>query len=139
MRNIVSGCEFIASLLRFLDDKGSSMKNFLLLCSLVLPLLFSGCVVPPNPLNSIEKGMTKAQVISIAGQPIGTAQVADRQFLDYNFQRPLNDGWGGYALVPHYIVLEDGAVSEWGPKDQVRPPSSTTSNENLHVQGQDAY
>lgn len=94
--------------------------------------------MPPSPLNSIEKGMTKSQVIMLAGQPIGTAQVADRQFLDYNFTRPLNDGWGSVALVPHYIVLEDGVVSEWGPKDQILAPSSTTSNENAHVQGRDA-
>jgi len=82
-------------------------------------------------MSLLEPGMTKAQVYDLMGSPTSTSRVANRLFLNYDIYMRMA---GHMQMVPHFIVLEKGVVTEWGTQAQVQSPVSTTVNQSVHVQ-----
>jgi len=110
------------------------LASLMALVGLVICILLAGCATPGSKMNYLEAGMSKAQVFELLGPPASTSRVANRTFLNYSVAVPIYDGWGSTSIVPHYVVLENGVVTEWGNQNQIQSPVSTTSNQSTHVQ-----
>jgi hypothetical protein len=53
-------------------------------CFLLLLLLLAACVGTSDRLNRVSLGMTKAEVISVMGEPDSTAANASAEYLIYH-------------------------------------------------------
>lgn len=83
-----------------------------LLCALAL----SACASPK--MSGLREGMTKAEVIKVAGDPDGYQRSGDYEVLLYLERR--TSAWSYFAgaiqdLVDYSVILKDDRVVEYGP------------------------
>lgn len=65
-------------------------------------------------LNRISVGMSKAQAISILGDPASVSSPGDNQeFLNYRFSETDDDAFMGIT-TPYYVLIEYGKVKQYG-------------------------
>lgn len=86
---------------------------FALLCALVL----SACTMG-GKMSGLREGMTKAEVINVAGDPDGYQRSGDYEVLLYLERR--TSAWSYFAgaiqdLVDYSVILKDDHVIEYGP------------------------
>jgi hypothetical protein len=90
------------------------MKN--LIVALLSMLVLSSCVTT-GKMSGIREGMTKAEVISIAGDPDGYQRSGDYEALLYIDRRHSWSLFGGpyRDAVEYSVILRDDYVMEFGP------------------------
>lgn len=78
----------------------------------LLVVLFAGCA-PTNfdKLNRVSIGMTKQEVIRVAGNPDSISANKERVFLIYHLREELRLV---APRVPYFVLLEGGQVTEYG-------------------------
>ena len=65
-------------------------------------------------LNRISVGMSKAQAISILGDPASVSSPGENQeFLNYRFSETDDDAFKGIT-TPYYVLIEYGRVKQYG-------------------------
>ena len=74
---------------------------------LLLVVLLAGCGTA-NRLNTVQLGMTRDQVVDIAGAPSSTSQMGNTQYLKYQ----LTSDW--IFTDRYYVRLTDGRVDAFG-------------------------
>jgi len=74
---------------------------------LLLVILLAGCGTASR-LNSVQLGMTRDQVVDVAGTPSSTSQMGDTQYLKYQ----LTSDW--IFTDRYYVRLTDGRVDAFG-------------------------
>ncbi len=90
------------------------MKTIIL--ALLAALMLSSCITG-GKMSGIREGMTKAQVINIAGNPDGYQRSGDYEVLLYIDRRSTWSLLGGtYRDVLDYsVILKEDHVVEFGP------------------------
>jgi hypothetical protein len=83
------------------------MKGYRLIGLLLLVVLLVGCA-GASRLNSVKLGMTRDEVIDVAGTPSSTSQMDNMQYLKYQL---IND-W--IFTDRFYVRLTDGRVDAFG-------------------------
>lgn len=98
------------------------MKNFIV--ALLSMLTLSSCVTT-GKMSGIREGMTKAQVISIAGNPDGYQRSGDYEALLYIDRRQNWSLFGGpyRDAVDYSVILREDHVMEFGPGRTHERPS----------------
>jgi hypothetical protein len=95
------------------DDMGSKtqgggcMKSYRLIAGLLLALLVMGCA-GAGKLNSVRLGMTRDEVVAVAGEPSSTSQMGNEEFLKYQ----LMSDW--IFTDRYYVRLMNGRVDAFG-------------------------
>jgi len=74
---------------------------------LLLVILLAGCGTASR-LNSVQLGMTRDQVVDVAGTPSSTSQMGNTQYLKYQ----LTSDW--IFADRYYVRLTDGRVDAFG-------------------------
>jgi hypothetical protein len=74
---------------------------------LLLVILLAGCGTASR-LNSVQLGMTRDQVVDVAGTPSSTSQMGNTQYLKYQ----LTSDW--IFTDRYYVRLTDGRVDAFG-------------------------
>ena len=74
---------------------------------LLLVILLAGCGTASR-LNSVQLGMTRDQVVDVAGTPSSTSQMGNTQYLKYH----LTSDW--IFTDRYYVRLTDGRVDAFG-------------------------
>ncbi len=74
---------------------------------LLLVILLAGCGTASR-LNSVQLGMTRDQVVDVAGTPSSTSQMGNTQYLRYQ----LISDW--IFTDRYYVRLTDGRVDAFG-------------------------
>ncbi len=85
--------------------------------ALLSTLILSSCVTAEKMVG-LRAGMTKAEVIDVAGDPDGYQRSGDYEALFYVKRRP--GGWSYftgsvYNLVDYSVILKEDHVIEYGP------------------------
>jgi hypothetical protein len=83
------------------------MKKYRVIALLLLVMLLSGCGTASR-LNAVQLGMTRDQVVEVAGTPGSTSQLGNMQYLKYQL---IND-W--IFTDRYYVRLTDGRVDAFG-------------------------
>lgn len=83
------------------------MKGYRVIGLLLLVALLAGCGTASR-LNSVQLGMTRDQVVEVAGTPGSTSQMGSTQYLKYQL---IND-W--IFTDRYYVRLTDGRVDAFG-------------------------
>ena len=65
---------------------------------------------------NLSVGMTKAEVISLLGTPIGFGGDGNKEYLNYSYHENLF----GREPVPYTVVLQDGKVVSYGRQGQTQ-------------------
>jgi len=91
------------------------MKSVML--ALLSVLILSACATP-GKMTGIREGMTKAEVITVAGDPDGYQRSDDYEVLLYLERR--TSAWSYFAgaiqdLIDFSVILKDDHVVEYGP------------------------
>jgi hypothetical protein len=74
---------------------------------LLLVVLLAGCGTASR-LNSVQLGMSRDQVVDVAGTPSSTSQMGNMQYLKYQ----LTSDW--IFTDRYYVRLTDGRVDAFG-------------------------
>lgn len=74
---------------------------------LLLVILLAGCGTASR-LNTVQLGMTRDQVVDVAGTPSSTSQMGNTQYLKYQ----LTSDW--IFTDRYYVRLTDGRVDAFG-------------------------
>ncbi|MCC2681972.1 MAG: hypothetical protein K0S36_1536 [Nitrosospira multiformis] len=90
------------------------MKNLIVV--LLSMWVLSSCVIT-GKMSGVREGMTKEQVISIAGNPDGYQRSGDYEALLYIDRRHSWSLFGGpyRDAVDYSVILRDDQVMEFGP------------------------
>ena len=83
------------------------MKRYRVIALLLLVMLLAGCGTASR-LNAVQLGMTRDQVVEVAGTPGSTSQLGNTQYLKYQL---IND-W--IFTDRYYVRLTDGRVDAFG-------------------------
>jgi hypothetical protein len=83
------------------------MKGYRVIVLLLLVMLLAGCGTASR-LNAVQLGMTRDQVVEVAGTPGSTSQLGNTQYLKYQL---IND-W--IFTDRYYVRLTDGRVDAFG-------------------------
>jgi hypothetical protein len=83
------------------------MKGYRVIALLLLVMLLAGCGTASR-LNAVQLGMTRDQVVEVAGTPGSTSQLGNTQYLKYQL---IND-W--IFTDRYYVRLTDGRVDAFG-------------------------
>jgi len=89
------------------------MRRLLALAALSCVLF--GCATAYK-ISDIRTGMSRAEVVTVLGNPAGTGVDGDREYLNYKLLESAHD-WGP---TPYTVVLQDGKVVSFGRHGQVR-------------------
>ncbi|SEK61271.1 hypothetical protein [Nitrosovibrio tenuis] len=96
--------------------------------SLLSAMILSACVMG-GKMTGLHEGMTKAEVINVAGDPDGYQRNGDYEVLLYLERR--TSAWSYFSgamqdLVDYSVILKDGRVVEYGPgRTHERDPNIT--------------
>ena len=88
---------------------------------LVICLTLTACATGEK-FSQLRPGMTKAQVISLLGNPKGYAQSGDNEVLQY--PGGLISGWS-YDTADFSVVLHHGLVQSYGASNVQKTQHST--------------
>jgi hypothetical protein len=83
------------------------MKGYRVIAWLLPALLLVGCATA-HRLNSVRLGMTRDEVVAVAGEPGSTSQMGNEQFLKYQ----LASDW--IFTDRYYVRLTNGRVDAFG-------------------------
>ncbi len=83
------------------------MKRYRVIAWLLPVLLLVGCATASR-LNSVRLGMTRDEVVAVAGEPSSTSQMGNEQFLKYQ----LASDW--IFTDRYYVRLTNGRVDAFG-------------------------
>jgi hypothetical protein len=84
------------------------------LSSAIALLFLASCAAPRSQMNKLEPGMTKAQVVSILGEPDSSRLRRDDQCLMYSLWRDFwNRRLGDYS-DRYYVCFTEGRLSSYG-------------------------
>jgi hypothetical protein len=86
---------------------GTKMAKRTILKLLVIFLMF-GCAASPQPMNNLQLGMSKTEVIDTMGNPVSTSASQDVEFLKYRFRSD------GMFSADYYVKLQNGKVDAFG-------------------------
>lgn len=97
-------------------SKAMKTAGKLFTIAMLVPLIWlSGCSTPARRMNEIQVGMTRADVLSVLGQPISKGVDGDSEILYYKLAENISDYshsfWGGQ---PYYVKITDGKVAAYG-------------------------
>ena len=95
------------------------MRRIVLLLTMLLAI--SGCVTGEK-MSSLRPGMSKAEVVSILGQPDGYRTAGEQEVLSWNNR--LSSGWA-WDRADYNVILTAGRVTEYG-QGEVRPKQNGT-------------
>jgi hypothetical protein len=96
--------------------------------ALLSTLILSACVTG-GKMSGLREGMTKAEVLSVAGDPDGYQRSGDYEVLLYLERR--TSAWSYFSgalqdLVDYSVILKDDHVVEYGPgRTHQRDPNVT--------------
>lgn len=102
------------------------MKSALI--ALLTALILSACVTG-GKMTGLREGMTKAEVLRVAGDPDGYQRSGDYEVLLYLERR--TSAWSFFSgalqdLVDYSVILKDDHVVEYGPgRSHQRDPNGT--------------
>src|SRR6476469_8615920 len=91
-------------------------------------LILSACIMG-GKMSGLREGMTKAEVLSVAGDPDGYQRSDDYEVLLYLERR--TSAWSYFSgslqdLVDYSVILKDDRVVEYGPgRTHQRDPNVT--------------
>lgn len=111
----------------------------------LIPLIFfagsTGCATSTK-INDVQLGMTKAEVISIMGEPNSVSAQGGAEYLNYSLIDNLYTM--GNTYQPYYVRLIDGKVESFGKTgdfDSTKPETiRVETDENVKVdKGADLY
>jgi hypothetical protein len=83
------------------------MRGYRVIGLLLLVILLAGCGTASR-LNYVQLGMTRDQVVDVAGTPSSTSQMGSTQYLRYQ----LISDW--IFTDRYYVRLTDGRVDAFG-------------------------
>ena len=83
------------------------MKRYRVIAWVLPALLLVGCATAGR-LNSVRIGMTRDEVVAVAGEPSSTSQMGNEQFLKYQ----LASDW--IFTDRYYVRLTNGRVDAFG-------------------------
>lgn len=83
------------------------MRGYRVIGLLLLVILLAGCGTASR-LNSVQLGMTRDQVVGVAGTPSSTSEMGNTQYLRYQ----LTSDW--IFTDRYYVRLTDGRVDAFG-------------------------
>lgn len=83
------------------------MKGYRVIAWVLPALLLLGCATA-HRLNSVRIGMTRDEVVAVAGEPSSTSQMGNEQFLKYQ----LASDW--IFTDRYYVRLTNGRVDAFG-------------------------
>lgn len=91
---------------------------------LLLCLGLGGCATA-SQLNQISIGMSKDEVIKKMGQPISTAAIGGKEYLNYRLVPSSEPAqWANYE--PYFVCIQEGKVASYGQKgdfDSTKDPT----------------
>jgi hypothetical protein len=96
--------------------------------ALLSTLILSACVTG-GKMSGLREGMTKAEVLSVAGDPDGYQRSGDYEVLLYLERR--TSAWSYFSgalqdLIDYSVILKDDRVVEYGPgRTHQRDPNVT--------------
>jgi len=96
--------------------------------ALLSTLILSACVTG-GKMTGLREGMTKAEVLSVAGDPDGYQRSGDYEVLLYLERR--TSAWSYFSgalqdLIDYSVILKDDRVVEYGPgRTHQRDPNVT--------------
>lgn len=96
------------------------MKKLLIVISMLLVILMSGCEEENRRnLNTLEVGMTKAQILEIMGNPYRREAENSSEWLLYQTERKDSHIGGYYSIRPESqwltpLLIQDGKLVGWG-------------------------
>jgi hypothetical protein len=93
------------------------MKRLILLFCLALSACTTG-----EKFSQLHPGMTKAQVVSLLGNPKGYTRNGDKEVLQY--PGGLISGWS-YDTADFSVVLQNGLVESYGASNVQKAQHST--------------
>ena len=99
-----------------------------IILALLSTLMLSSCVTG-GKMTGLREGLTKEEVIKVAGNPDGYQRTGDYEVLLYIERR--TSAWSYFAgsfqdLVDYSVILKDGVVVEYGPgRTHQRDPVGT--------------
>ena len=102
------------------------MKSALI--ALLTALILSACITG-GKMTGLREGMTKADVLKVAGDPDGYQRSGDYEVLLYLERR--TNAWSFFSgalqdLVDYSVILKDDHVVEYGPgRSHQRDPNGT--------------
>lgn len=88
----------------------------------ILVVSIAACATGEVVRGGIREGMTKAEVISLLGNPDGFKRIGEQEALLYTNR--LISGWS-WDRTDYTVILQNGRVSEYG-SGQVRQNSPNT-------------
>ena len=77
-------------------------------------LITGGCSAGPSHIEGISKGMSRAEVITILGQPRQYTQGSDSEYLTFKVWRSFWRRQPGNYRDIHYVKFINGMVVEYG-------------------------
>jgi hypothetical protein len=104
------------------------MKAYLGLAAIILVI---GCATSASNLNKVSRGMSKAEVVELLGEPESTAAKQDVEFLVYSLRERI--ARPGEAMLPmsvlgkYFVRLVNGKVESYGRLgdfDSTLPPKT---------------
>jgi hypothetical protein len=69
-----------------------------------------GCA-SASKINGVQLGMTKAEVVSVMGQPVSISAQGKAEYLNYSLRESYEVG---SLKMPYYVRLVDGKVESFG-------------------------
>lgn len=75
---------------------------------------FAGCIASSQKLNAVSLGMTKAEVLSVMGEPASTRAHGRTEILIYNLAPPEALFVNENNLPEYFVRLVDGKVEAFG-------------------------
>lgn len=102
---------------------------------IALTLLIVGCATP-SKMNSVQLGMSKAEVIAVMGEPSSASAQGSSEYLNYNLYDTFDDMLGS-TPTQYYVRLINGEVESYGTTgdfDSTRPATiRVETDENIKV------
>ncbi len=81
---------------------------------LIVGLALAGCSAGPSKNEGVDKGMSKAEVLAVLGEPRTTTLIAGSEYLTFKVWRSFWRRQPGNYRDVHYVRLAGGRVAEHG-------------------------
>jgi len=86
------------------------MKHFIFI---VVAAFLVGCAASSGKINVVQIGMTKAEVISVMGDPVSVSAKDATEYLNYALAESFSDSYN-LRTTPYYVRLINGKVDSYG-------------------------
>ena len=110
--------------------------------AIVFAIFLAGCATS-GKINTVQLGMTKAEVITVMGNPVSVSAKGETEYLNYALSETDDNAFYGIT-TPYYVRLVNGKVDSYGRTGDFDSTQPTTvrleTDEKVKVdEGSDLY